>query len=481
MSLLSITVTALRNIVARGRCSTCVASQRLLSTDNHATGDDSGPLYDVVISGGGMVGCAMACALGHEALFEGKKILLLEAAPDKGELKLLPTYANRVCALSPASTALLDSFGAWEHIVGMRAQPVKRMQVWESCSDSMITFNKDNMQGTLAHIVENDVTQDAITRQLNKVKDRVEIRYETKVKKYKMPKPMSNMTKLDSPWVKLRLENGDALQTRLLIGADGFRSLVRESCNIHNMSWDYNQRAIVCTLQLPTQTENNVAWQRFTPTGPIAILPLDDEHSSLVWSTTPEDAKHLLALPNDSFVDALNDALWENSQKDSTAVYAGQLLDQLIRSISPAGTSTAGRQLPPHITGVDDNRGAFPLGLCHATNYVKSGVALIGDAAHRIHPLAGQGVNLGFGDVACLKNILTQAVKDGAGLGSILHLSDYERQRQRQIIPVMATVDGLNRLYRNKMSPLVLLRSLGLQTTNALNPLKDLIMSKAIA
>ncbi|CAJ0940807.1 unnamed protein product [Ranitomeya imitator] len=206
---------------------------------------------------------------------------------------------------------------------------------------------------------------------------------------------------------------------------------------------------------------------------------LSDTWSSLVWSTSPEHASELLSMDDGRFVDAVNSAFWSSEHHSDFISSAGSLLRSAVSFLRPSGSSS--RQLPPSVSHLrDKSRAAFPLGLCHATEYIRQRVALIGDAAHRVHPLAGQGVNMGFGDVASLVHHLSRAAFDGVDLGSIRHLLKYETERQRQNLPLMATIDLLKRLYNTKQPPVVLLRTVGLQATNALQPLKEQIMEFAM-
>ncbi|KAG8013409.1 Ubiquinone biosynthesis monooxygenase COQ6, partial [Nibea albiflora] len=374
-------------------------------------GDDSGKneVYDVIISGGGMVGSAMACSLGMDPNLEGKKILLLEAGNKKVMDKVPDTYSTRV---------------------------------WDACSDALITFDKENLQDEMAYIVENDIVVAALTKQLDSLSENVQVKYRSKVVKYTWPMPHQAAESI--PWVQVTLANGETIQTKLLIGADGPNSMVRRSLGIPTVKWNYDQSAVVAVLHLSEPTENNVAWQRFLPTGPIAMLPLSDTESSLVWSTSHQLAEELLELDEESFVDAINSAFVS----------------------SP-------RQLPPSVAGIGPkSRVMFPLGMGHASEYIRHRVALIGDAAHRVHPLAGQGVNLGFGDVACLTQLLSQAAFNGKDLGAIQHLLEYETERQRHNLPMMAAIDLMKRLYSTNAAPVVLLRSFGLQATNMIPTLK---------
>ncbi|XP_005111749.1 ubiquinone biosynthesis monooxygenase COQ6, mitochondrial [Aplysia californica] len=451
-------------------------SQHFQSQYSTTSSNQDNDYADIVISGGGMVGGSMACALGNNKMLKNKRIVLLEASKDKGDYVLPNSYSNRTCALSPSTRRLLESFGAWQEIEALRYHPVLRMQVWESCSDSLITFNNPDMTDSLAYIVENDVILAGIMRALKAQGNRVEIRYGTKVETFSLPGKEEDNIKL--PYVGLQLSDGSELRTKLLIGADGMNSAVRDAAGFHTMTRDYKQTAVVATLVLGDTTLNNTAWQRFLPTGPIALLPLSDKLSSLVWTTTPQDAKHLQQIPADSFVDAVNDALWHEREKNPLA---GQMLEAfktVVQNVFP--DSDPSRQLPPTVIDVQEgSRAAFPLKLIHSSQYVQSRVALIGDAGHRLHPLAGQGVNLGFGDVECLNEVLGEAVRSGADPGSLTPLLRYESERQRHNVPVMLSIDGLQRLYSTEFTPLVVLRSLGLQATNSLSFIKKKIIEQA--
>ncbi|XP_075964261.1 ubiquinone biosynthesis monooxygenase COQ6, mitochondrial [Anarhichas minor] len=441
-------------------------------------GDDSTKheVYDVIISGGGMVGSAMACSLGMDPNLDGKKILLLEAGKKKVMDKVPDTYSTRVSSISPGSTTLLSGVGAWEHITKMRCKPYKRMQVWDACSDVLITFDKDDLQDEMAHIVENDIVVAALTKQLDSLSDNVQVKYRSKVVKYAWPMP--HQAENSIPWVKVTLASGESVQTKLLIGADGPNSMVRQELGIPTVKWNYDQSAVVAVLHLSEPTENNVAWQRFLPSGPIAMLPLSDTESSLVWSTSHRQAEELLQLDEESFVDAVNSAFWSNENQSELIETAGSLFRSTLSAIMPSAGSP--RQLPPSVAGVGPKtRVMFPLGTGHAAEYIRHRVALIGDAAHRVHPLAGQGANLGFGDVACLTRLLSRAAFDGKDLGAIQHLLEYETERQRHNLAMMAAIDLMKRLYSTNAAPVVLLRTFGVQATNMVPALKEQIMAFA--
>ncbi|XP_034051060.1 ubiquinone biosynthesis monooxygenase COQ6, mitochondrial [Thalassophryne amazonica] len=456
-------------IAQKRLCAKKVVGVRSLSTNKN-------DVYDVIISGGGMVGSAMACSLGMDPNLNGKKILLLEAGNKKEMDKVPKMYSTRVSSISPGSATLLSGIGVWDHITKMRCKPYKKMQVWDACSDALITFDKENLQDEMAYIVENDVIVAALTKQLDSLSDNVHVKYRSKIVKYTWP--MIHQVVDSIPWVQVTLANGETLQAKLLIGADGPNSMVRQELGIHTVKWDYDQAAVVAVLHLSEPTENSVAWQRFLPTGPIAMLPLSDTLSSLVWSTNHHLAKELLELDEESFVDAVNSAFWSNENHSEFMEKAGVLFHSTMSVLMPSAGSP--RQLPPSVAKIGPkSRVMFPLGMGHASEYIRHRVALIGDAAHRVHPLAGQGANLGFGDVACLTQLLSQAVFNGKDLGAMQHLLEYETERQRCNLPMMAAIDFMKRLYSTSASPVVLLRTFGLQATNMMPVLKEQIMAFA--
>ncbi|XP_019880267.2 ubiquinone biosynthesis monooxygenase COQ6, mitochondrial [Aethina tumida] len=425
--------------------------------------------YDIVIAGGGMVGTTLACTLGQNAYLSNKNILLLEAADEK-PIKVSSKYSNRVSSLNPGTINLLCEIGAWKHITETRCAPVKQLQVWDGVSDAMITFNHENSEDYVSYIVENDVLLSATNRVMKDIKN-VQVLYKAKIKQYNLPDHEHDK-------VSLCMENGDEITCDLLLGCDGANSQVRKTMQVHYLSWNYDQMGVVATLQFAEKSTNDTAWQRFIPTGPIALLPLTDELSSLVWSTTPQHAKHLLQLTDDEFVEALNESLWKSFKTNSIVEQVTHGFSNFWRALNCP--SDIMRQLPPKICGCQEkSRAAFPLGFGHASNYIGKGVVLVGDAAHRIHPLAGQGVNLGFGDIATLNKVISKAIYSGSTITDMCYLKEYETERQRHNIPTMLAVEGLHRLYNTEFLPLVLLRSLGLQATHAINPLKKAIISHA--
>jgi ubiquinone biosynthesis monooxygenase Coq6 len=323
--------------------------------------------YDIVVAGGGMVGTTLACTLGKNPKLGDKKILLLESSKES-QWKLPEDYSNRVSALNPANVELLCDIGAWQHIAGARCGPVKRMQVWDAMSDAAITFDNDNLDKPVAYIVENDLLLDAVRREMP---DSLEVVYQSKIQSCRPPEE-------DQDCVTVCLESGARYMCDLLLGCDGANSLVRRAMGFHHISHNYNHMGVVATLKLPEDFDNVVAWQRHLPnSGFLALLPLTQCLSSMVWSTNAEEAKRLVKLPEDQFVDAINDALWKVYPKSGLVNQAMQTFDNLIRFCNLPSSSVT--QCPPKILGCDVNsRAMFPLGLGHATNYVGKGVALVG-------------------------------------------------------------------------------------------------------
>lgn len=462
-----------RSVISRARCA--VLQWRLASTTaphsttSNSSGEKPAEFYDIIIAGGGMVGTTLACSLAKNPRLSDRRILLLEAAAGFKQPST-ETYSNRVSAISKGTHRLMRTVGAWEQIEATRVKPVLKMQVWDACSDALITFNYDDMADNISWIVENDVLLSSVYRQLEAVKN-VEIRYSSKMEECGLIRDGAEKS-------TVRLSNGDRLQCELLVGADGYNSLVRRTMGVDNFTLAYDQMGVVATLKLSGAVANNVtAWQRFLPTGPVALLPLNDEMSSLVWSTSVAEAKRLLQLDDQSFVAALNEAFTKSYPRNN-------VIEDIMKNVNSLISSSTGQRLeaPPVVEAViEKSRAAFPLGLGHTSTYVGQGVCLIGDAAHRVHPLAGQGVNLGFGDVQCLTDVLAEANYSGLGLNNMSQLVKYEQERLRHNVPIILTTHGLQRLYTTDFPPIVGLRSIGLTITNSLPPVKKFLMNYAMS
>jgi len=442
------------------------ANARCESTNSPATEH-----FDIIIGGGGLVGTTLAAALAKNTTLADKRVLLLEGAPEFRGFDPSGPYQNRVSAINQNSIELFKSIDAWSHIESARYKPVKQMQVWESNTDALIQFQHDNFASDVACIIENDLILDAVYARVKEAPN-VEILNKARVECVRLPRDSS------SNLSELQLQDGRTFSCDLLIGADGANSVVRKEMNVDVFSLNYDRMGLVATLELGEDAcDNSVAWQRFLPNGPVALLPLTDRLSSLVWSTTNEQAKKLQALPPAEFVDALNEAFCRQYPRVELADKAVQALNSLFGH----NASQHQVQYPPRVCGVKDkSRATFPLGFLHASSYVCNGAALVGDAAHRVHPLAGQGVNLGFSDVRYLVESLAAGAYAGFKLGDKQHLIKYERKCLAKNVPIMLGVHGLHTLYSTQFSPVVLLRSLGLQLTQNVPPIKNLFMRGAM-
>jgi len=427
---------------------------------------------DIVLSGGGLVGVACAVSLAQLDATKGMRIVLLEESPKRNITLGAEQYSNRVVALNPGSIQLLKRLGAWKIIDEHRHNDVRKMKIWDACSDSAITFSNDD-GSPLSSIVENDLVQAALNQVLEGCTQNVTIIYGAKVEQYSLPNMKQDVLPAEAAYVTL--DSGETIETSLLIGSDGNRSLVRESLGVPSLNWEYGSMGLVANLQLMEEMENHTAFQRFLPSGPLALLPLNTKYSSLVWTLPMAKAKEKMAMTEEEFVADLERNLWDNSSRDELATTAARGLDTLIKSFFGHKPNS---QLPPRIKGAK-NRAGFPLGFIHSTRYVGPRTVLVGDAAHRVHPLAGQGVNLGFGDVVTLTRVLNECIRDGAGLGNMAYLHEYETERQRHNLPTMFSIDALEKLYSSTFTPVVIARTLGLQVTDSIGPLKKVLMSHA--
>lgn len=391
---------------------------------------------DLIIVGAGMVGSALALALQHSGL----QILLLDGGP----LSVKPfaqdaAFEPRVSALSAASQRILERLGAWDGIAARRTSPYAEMQVWDGSGTGQVHFSAASVHAeVLGHIVENRVVQDGLLDAL----------YEADLGLLPGAR-LEQLRRSGDDWL-LTLSDGRELRAPLLIAADGANSAVRRLAGCATREWDYLHHAIVTSVRC-SKPHQQTAWQRFTDDGPLAFLPLakadDAEHwCSIVWSTTPAEATRLMALDDAAFRRELGKAFeWR----------LGEVLES-------------------------DPRHSIPLRQRHAKRYVEPGLALIGDAAHTIHPLAGQGVNLGFLDAAVLAEVLLHALERGENLADIKVLGRFERRRMPHNLAMMAAMEGFERLFQADPLPLRWLRNSGLNLVDGASQAKALFVRQAL-
>ncbi len=388
---------------------------------------------DIIVIGAGMVGAAAALGLAQQGL----NIILVEARLPQNDFNP-DVIDNRVSALTRASEKLLNSMGVWDSMQAMRAKPYTDMHVWDAEGKGLIHFDAAELaEPSLGHIVENQVTQLALWHAITEMQN-IEIICPDKV----MDVDRTNGLSLVS------LESGKQITAELVVVADGKQSATRDLLGIKTRGWLYDQHAVVATVVVD-ESHNDTAWQRFMPEGPLAFLPLavgNKDTCSIVWSTSPEKAESLVAMSDTDFCQSLGEA---------SEFKLGNIISV-------------------------EKRGVFPLELKHAQSYIREGYVLIGDAAHAVHPLAGQGVNLGFLDVQALQEIICNAQEQGRNLGGMRVLRQYERDRKASNMTMLAAMDGFKRLFSNRILPLVAVRNAGLSFVNNLGALKHFFVRYAM-
>lgn len=382
-------------------------------------------------------------------------------------------------------------FGAWSHANTARIQPYQEMQVWDGVSDARISFDWDTARSlltprkpsqptTIAYMIENVNITTALLSRLEELGD-VDIFSSTKVDSIELGKDTQDLD--FSSWPIVSLSNGKTLAARLLVGADGANSPVRTFAGIPSRGFDYARHGVVATLRLADVgwggQDHKIAYQRFLPTGPIAMLPLPGNAVSLVWSTTPERAAKLKSLAPNDFVAMVN-AGFKLSATDLEYLHNMPSEQEEEIAWREKHTPVDERTIPMRVTDVQSGTVAsFPLRMRHADTYTGERVALVGDAAHTIHPLAGQGLNQGQGDAAALVRTIAHAVQTGQDIGSTLALESYNSERYGENNAMLGVCDKLHRLYSVESGPIVGLRSLGLRAVDAMGPLKGFFMNRA--
>lgn len=398
--------------------------------------------FDVVIVGGGAVGSAVASLLGQinktvQGAKQQLKIALIESfePPQFDPSQVDP----RVAALTEKTRLIFEQIGIWQQLVDKRVCAYKAMNVWDAEGTGRITFDCQQVQQpNLGHIVENSALVSTLIEHL-KQQPNIELYCPANIVDYQ----------LQQDAITLTLDNQSVLSAQLLIAADGANSAVREHFQFATKQWDYGQHAIVTTIT--SENPNQLtAWQRFMPTGPLAFLPLNnignDHCCSIVWSQDTTEAKRLMALQDKDFCKELSRA-------------SEYCLGQVLKI---------------------EKRHLIPLRQSHATDYVMPRVALIGDAAHSIHPLAGQGANLGFSDAQVLAEEIAKAFARDLDLGDVSVLKPYQRRRKPENLATMAAMEGFKRLFGSQNSTLRLLRNYGLSAINGLGAIKNKLIKQAM-
>lgn len=385
-------------------------------------------IMDAVVVGAGLVGAAAALALGDAGL----EVTVIEAAappPARAE------WDSRIYAISPGSRRLLHSIGAWQQLDAGRIEPVLGMEVHGDRPGARIDFDAlASGVPALAYIAEGGALARALWRQLE-ASDHVKLRVGSR------PQSLT----IDASAATLQLDDGSVLRAPLVVGADGAESWVREAAGIDVRTRGYAQRAVVANFRT-SLGHRGIARQWFRPDGVLALLPLPDGQVSMVWSAEEAHAETLTAMDAATLAQAVGDA---------SAGSVGEL-----EVVTPAA--------------------AFPLRLRVASSFVRPRLALVGDAAHNLHPLAGQGVNLGFRDVRALAATLSARGPE-RDVGVLPLLRRYERSRREDVAAMVAATDGLQRLFSSRLPGIAALRNAGLSLADRLPGLKSLLAQQAAA
>jgi 2-octaprenyl-6-methoxyphenol hydroxylase len=391
----------------------------------------SGPdKRDVVIGGAGFAGLALAIAL-RQGLGEAFSVAVADPA-----LAIDESKDPRASAIAAAARRLFEAIEVWDAVEDA-AQPILDMVVTDSKLDdavrpTFLTFDGEVDEGEpFAHMIENRLLVDALVAKAKAVG--IDL-CATAVEGFE------NTTKT----IDVALADGATISARLLVGADGARSSIREQAGIATNGWNYGQSAIVCTVAHEREHHGR-AEEHFLPAGPFAILPLSGRRASIVWTENTQDAERIVALPDSEFHDELERRF---------GLHLGDI----------------------EVTGA---RRAFPLGLFTARSFIGGRLALIGDAAHIIHPIAGQGLNMGLRDVAALAEAVADAARLGLDIGAPDVLERYQRWRRFDTMTMSVATDGLNRLFSNRSDVLRLVRDVGLGLVERVPPLKQLFIREA--
>ena len=395
---------------------------------------------DIVIAGGGFAGLSLAIAL-RQGLGPSTAIMVADPTLGKGH-----DGDERASAIVAAARRLFETLGVWQSAAD-EAQPILDMAVTDSRVEDAVrpvflTFAGDVEPGEpFAHMIENRFLLDALERKAREVG--IALRA-TAVKDFVAPSARSTETGKDGSAIRVGLADGGTVSARLLVAADGARSSIRERAGIAVHGWEYGQSAIVTTVSHERDHEGR-AVEHFLPAGPFAILPLKGRRSSIVWTETTKEAERIIALPDDAFHAELE-----------------QRFKLHLGDISAVGA-----------------RRAHPLGFFVARSFIAERIALVGDAAHLIHPIAGQGLNMGMRDIAALAEVIVDAARLGLDIGGADVLERYQRWRRFDTMTMGVMTDGLNRLFSNRSAVLRLVRDVGLGLVDRVPNLKQLFIREA--
>ena len=401
------------------------------------SGKQAANYYEIAVVGGGLAGLVAAAALAGLLAQKGKRLAMVEAQPFASHLT--PAFDGRTTAIAWQGQQLLREIGLWTQLAKL-AEPIKQIRVADTFAAPGLTFDSDELgQGAFGYIIENRHLRAILLAHLRSQKN-IDIYNPASV----------SALDLAGPTAALTLETGKQINAALVLAADGKNSALRKLAGIETFDLSYNQKALVCVVACAAP-HNNIALEHFLPEGPFAMLPMQPKKDgttlmSIVWTVKPNTAAALLALGEADFVAAM--------------VEAGAGYMQPLSLATPIA--------------------AFPLSLRHARHYTAPHLALIGEAAHAIHPIAGQGFNLGLRDIACLRDNLIAAYARGLRADDASVLGTYSRQRRADNQRMVGATDLLDRLFSTGHPTITRLRQRGLATVNANGPLRRFFMKQAM-
>ncbi|KAL2463270.1 FAD/NAD(P)-binding oxidoreductase family protein [Forsythia ovata] len=439
---------------------------------------NNAPVYDVAIVGGGMVGMALACSLASMPLTKQLNIAIIDSNPAllSGDcIKKEDPPDPRVSTITPATTALFKGVGAWQYVEEHRHAYFDKMQVWDYTGLGFTRYNaRDINKEVLGCVVENKVLHRSL---LSCIQNSALQKTIHPVRLSSMILHPNSSSHHHGDLAKLELSDGSSLYAKLVVGADGSKSRVRELAGIDATGWKYPQSAVICTVEHMEQ--NQCAWQRFLPNGPIALLPIGDKFSNIVWTMNPEESTDRKSMTEVDFVKEVNRALDSGygPRPQSRLFGGGDAFSWLTANMTSSAYDCF--EVPPKVVKLASERMVFPLSLMHANRYASKRVVLIGDAAHTVHPLAGQGVNMGFGDALSLSKVIAESVAIGSDIGEVSLLRRYESERKPANLAMMAILDGFQKAYSVDFGPLNVLRAAAFHGAQYISPLKRNIINYA--
>ncbi len=390
--------------------------------------------FDVVISGGGLSGCLMALSLADLKSVDGKKLTIAIVESNEINQGRSASFDDRVLALSHGTAAYFEQLSSWQHLKG-DAQAINKIHISDRGHYGKARLTaKDHQVTALGYVVEMSLIGQALLKILS---DKQNITWFS-------PDSISDID-WQQQQVDIKLSSGNRLTSKLLLGCDGVNSPCRSFANIDSSYSAYGQSALIANVATD-KPHKNIAYERFTDTGPIAMLPLSNNRCSLVWTLTPELAEQMLALDDDAFKVELERAF-----------------GSWLGAITKVG-----------------KRDVYPLNLVQATRQVYHRMALVGNASHTIHPIAGQGFNLGVRDVQQLAGLVKIALDQAEDIGNFTLLNQYQQQRQADHRQVITLTDSLVTLFSNQLPPLVAGRNIALKILNYCSPLKNALVNKTM-